>query len=146
MSGAVAERAVVVTMRLLAGGFAIAGLLFLIAPDDVLSAIEDTGDALGSFAASPDSDQRLWLALAFAYMAVIAAIALVVSFDVVRYRPFIVVLALGKVASSLTAGAFFVFDDDVFAYLLGLVVDLSLVGVTLACWSLAGRVREPVTA
>lgn len=146
MSGAAAERTVVVTMRLLAAGFAVAGALFVAAPDDVLSAIDDVGDALGSFAASPASDQKLWLALAFAYMAVIAAIALVVSFDVARYRPFILVLALGKVASSLTAGAFFVFHEDAFAYLLGLVVDLSLVAVTVACWALAGRVRQPVAA
>ncbi len=146
MSAAAAERTVVLVMRLLATGFAVAGLLFLVSPDGVIGTIDDVGSAFGSFAKGPQSDQKLWLALAFAYMAVIAGIALVVSFDVARYRPFILVLAAGKVASSLTAGAFFFLEDDVFVYLLGLVVDLSLVGVALWCWSLAGRVRERALA
>jgi hypothetical protein len=51
------------------------------------------------------------------------------------------VLAVGKAASSLAAGAFFVFDDDVFVYLLNFLVDGSLVAVALWCWALAGRVE-----
>jgi hypothetical protein len=79
-------------------------------------------------------------------MTVITGIALVVSTDVVRYRPLLLVLAAGKAASSLAAGAFFVFDDDVFAYLANFVVDLSLVGVALGCWALAAKAeaRAPV--
>jgi hypothetical protein len=74
---------------------------------------------------------------------VIAGICLVTSFDVVRYRPLLLVLAAGKAASSLSTLAFFVFDEDVFAYLLNFLVDGFLVGVALLLWSLAGRVGEP---
>jgi hypothetical protein len=73
-------------------------------------------------------------------MTVIAGIALVVSLDVVRYRPLLLVLAAGKVASSLTTGFFFL-EDEVFALLLNFLVDGSLVLVALWCWALAGRVE-----
>jgi hypothetical protein len=146
MSPRRAEATVVLTMRALAVGFAVVGALFIATPDGVLASLDDVGDALGSFSDAPDTDVKMWLALAFAYMTVITGIALVVSTDVVRYRPLLLVLAAGKAASSLAAGAFFVFDDDVFAYLANFVVDLSLVGVALGCWALAAKAeaRAPV--
>ena len=55
-------------------------------------------------------------------------------------------LAAGKAASSLTALGFYLFDDDVFAYLLNFLVDGFLVGVALLLWSLAGRVGDPAAA
>ena len=146
MSTAAAERTVVLTMRALAGTFAVVGLLFLITPDGVIGRIGDVGDAIGSFSDGPKSEQKLWLALAVAYMTVITGIALVVSTDVARFRPLLLVLAAGKTVSSLVAGAFFFFHDDVFIYLLNFIVDGSLVGVALGCWALAARVeaRAPV--
>jgi hypothetical protein len=146
MSPAGAERFVVLTLRLLAGGFAAVGILFIATPDGVIDTIDDVGDALGSFSPGAETEQKLWLGLAFAYMTVITGIALLVSTDVARFRPFLLVLAAGKAASSLAAGAFFVFDDDVFVYLLNFVVDGSLVGIALACWALAGRVEAAARA
>jgi hypothetical protein len=146
MSPAAAERTVVLTMRALAGSFAVVGILFIATPNGVIGRIDDLGDAIGSFAQGPASEQKLWLALAFAYMTVITGIALVVSTDVARYRPFLLVLAAGKAASSLASGAFFVFHDDVFVYLLNFLVDGSLVGISLGCWVLAGRVAAPAAA
>ena len=49
-------------------------------------------------------------------------------------------LAAGKTASSLAALGFYLFDDDVFIYLLNFLVDGYLVGLSLLLWSLAGRV------
>jgi hypothetical protein len=143
VTGARAERFVVLNLRLLAASFAAVGVLFIATPDGVLEAITDLGDAIGSFSAAPDTVEKFWLALGFAYMVVIAGICLVVQLDVVRYRPLLLVLAAGKAASSLAALAFFVFDDDVFIYLLNFLVDGFLVGVSLLLWSLAGRVGEP---
>lgn len=138
-----AERLAVASLRLLAATFAAVGVLFIAVPDSLLDWLSDFGDSIGSFAAAPPSDERLWLALGFAYMVVIAALCLVVSFDVVRYRPFLLVLAAGKAASSLSALGFYVFTSDVFAYLLNFIVDASLVGVALWLWLLAGRAEEP---
>ena len=76
-------------------------------------------------------------------MTVITGICVVVQADVVRYRPLLLVLAAGKAASSLAALGFYLFDDDVFAYLLNFLVDGFLVGVALLLWSLAGRVEAP---
>jgi hypothetical protein len=140
------ERLVVSTMRALAACFAVVGILFIATPDGVIDAIDELGDAIGDFAAGPATEQKLWLALGFAYMTVITGLALLVSTDVRRYRPLLLVLAAGKAASSLAAGAFFVFDDDVFIYLLNCVVGGSVVATALGCWVLAGQVegRAPV--
>jgi hypothetical protein len=145
MTGERAERFVVFNLRLLAASFATVGLLFIIAPDRTLSALDDFGDwlPLGDFAPAPETAQQLWLALGFAYMTVITGICLVVQTDVLRYRPLLLVLAAGKAASSLAALGFYLFDTDVFAYLLNFLVDGFLVGVALWLWSLAGRIGEP---
>lgn len=141
MSPEAAERLVVLTMRALAATFAVVGLLFLVTPDGVIERMDEAGDWFGDFSKGAETDQKFWLGLGFAYMTVITGIALVVSLDVVRYRALLLVLAAGKAASSLTTGAFFAFDDDVFIYLLNFIVDGSLVLTSLFCWSLAGRVE-----
>ncbi len=146
MSGVRAERFVVLNCRLLAATFAVVGLLFIVAPDGVLSVLDGVGDAIGSFATAPETTEQLWLGLGFAYMTVITGICFVVSLDVVRYRPLLLVLAVGKAASSLTTLGFYLFDDDVFAYLLNFLVDGFLVGVALLLYSLAGRVGDPAAA
>jgi hypothetical protein len=145
MTGERAERFVVFNLRLLAASFAVTGILFIAAPDGVLDVISDVGEWFGDFPRAPETTEQLWLALGFAYMVVITGICLVVQADVVRYRPLLLVLAAGKAASSLAGLGFFVFDQDVFIYLLNFIVDGLLVGVALLLWSLAGRVA-PVAA
>src|ERR671911_1022050 len=140
MTGERAERFVVLNLRLLAATFAVVGILFIATPDGVLDAISDLGDAIGDFPRAPETVEKLWLALGFAYMVVITGICVVVQLDVVRYRPLLLVLAAGKAASSLAALGFFAFDEDVFIYLLNFLVDGFLVGASLLLWSLAGRV------
>src|SRR5947207_3873068 len=143
MTGPRAERFVIANLRLLAVSFAVVGILFIAAPDGVLDVLDDLGDAIGNFASAPASTEKLWLALGFAYMVVIAGICVVVSLDVVSYRPFLIVLAAGKAASSLAALGFYAFDSTVFAYLLNFVVDGVLVSVALFLWWLVGRIGEP---
>jgi hypothetical protein len=143
MTGERTERFVVLNLRLLAATFALVGLLFIVTPDGVLGTLDDVGDWFGDFSPAPETAEQLWLALGFAYMTVITGICLVVQADVVRYRPLLLVLAAGKAASSLAALGFYLFDDDVFAYLLNFLVDGFLVGVALLLWSLAGRVAAP---
>ena len=143
MRGEKAERFVVLNLRLLAVSFAVVGLLFIITPDGVLDVISDLGDEIGSFTRAPETTEQFWLALAFAYMVVIAGICVVVQADVVRYRPFLLVLAAGKTASSLAALGFYLFDKDVFIYLLNFLVDGYLALLSLWLWSLAGRVGRP---
>jgi len=143
MTGETAERFVLWNLRLLAATFAVVGLLFIVTPDGVLGTLDDVGDWFGDFSPAPETAEQLWLALGFAYMTVITGICVVVQADVVRYRPLLLVLAAGKAASSLAALGFYLFDDDVFAYLLNFLVDGFLVGVALLLWSLAGRVEAP---
>ena len=144
MSGASAERFVVLNLRLLAASFAVVGILFIVAPDGVLDVLSDVGDWFGDFPRAPETTEQLWLALGFAYMVVITGICLVVQTDVVRYRPLLLVLAAGKAASSLAALGFFVFDENVFAYLLNFLVDGFLALFSLWLWAIAGRIGRPI--
>jgi hypothetical protein len=143
MRGARAESFVVLSLRLLAISFAVVGILFIAVPGGVLDTISDLGDSLGGFSRAPHTQEQLWLALAFAYMVVITGICLVAQADVVRYRPFLLVLAAGKTASSLGSLGFYLFDDDVFIYLLNFLVDGFLALAAFWLWSLAGRVERP---
>ena len=143
MRGEKAERFVVANLWLLAASFAVVGILFVAVPDGVLDTITDLGEKIGSFTAAPETTEKFWLALGFAYMVVIAGICVVVATDVVRFRPLLLVLAAGKTASSLSALGFYVFDQDVFIYLLNFLVDGFLALTALWPWSLAGRVGRP---
>ena len=144
MRGERAESFVVLGLRLLALSFAVVGILFIAVPNGVLDTISDLGDEIGGFSRAPHGTEQLWLALGFSYMVVITGICLIAQADVVRYRPLLLLLAAGKTASSLTSLGFYLFDEDVFAYLLNFLVDGSLVLVALWLWSLIGRIdRQP---
>lgn len=144
MQGPAAERFVVLNLRLLAVSFAVVGILFIAVPSGVLDVISDLGNWIGSFPRAPHTQEDLWLALAFAYMVVIAGICLVAQADVVRYRPLLLVLAAGKTASSLGSLAFYLIDEHVFIYLLNFLVDGFLAVLSLWLWALAGRIGRPV--
>ncbi|MSO40439.1 MAG: hypothetical protein EXQ70_00805 [Solirubrobacterales bacterium] len=140
MTGEKAERFVALNLRLLAATFAVVGILFIAFPDGVGDVISDVGDWFGNFPRAPETQEMLWLALAFAYMVVITGICLVAQSDPVRHRPMLLVLAAGKAASSLASLAFFVFDEDVFLYLLNFLIDGYLVFASLFLWKLIGRI------
>jgi nitric oxide reductase large subunit len=143
MQGPQAEKFVVFNLRLLAASFAVVGLLFIAVPSGVLDVISDVGEWFGNDNRAPHTQEDLWLALAFAYMVLIAGICLIAQADVVRYRPLILLLAVGKTVSSLGALAFFLIDEQVFIYLLNFLVDGFLALASLWLWALAGRVGRP---
>ncbi len=144
MRGERAESFAVLGLRLLALSFAVVGILFIAVPNGVLDTVSDLGDELGGFSRAPHGTEQLWLALGFSYMVVITGICLLAQADVVRYRSLLLVLAVGKTASSLSSLGFYIFDEDVFAYLLNFLVDGSLVLVALWLWTLIGRIdRQP---
>ena len=144
MRGRKAESFVVLGLRVLALSFAVVGILFIAVPNGVLDTVSDLGDSIGGFSRAPHGDEQLWLALGFSYMVVITGICLIAQADVVRYRSLVLLLAVGKTASSLASLGFYLFDDDVFAYLLNFLVDGSLALLALWLWSLIGRIdRQP---
>lgn len=143
MQGPTAERFVVMNLRLLAGTFAVVGLLFLLVPSGVLDTISDVGEWFGNDTRAPHTQEYLWLALAFAYMVVITGICVLAQTDVVRYRALLLLLAAGKTASSLGSLAFFAIQDQVFIYLLNFLVDGFLAFFALWLWAIAGRIGRP---
>ena len=144
MQGPAAERFVVLNLRLLAATFAVVGLLFIAVPNGTLDVLSDFGEWFGNHTRAPHGNHQLWLALAFAYMVVIAGISLLASTDVVRYRALLLVLAAGKTASSLGSLAFFLIQEQVFIYLLNFLIDGFLAVLALWLWSIAGRIGRPV--
>jgi nitric oxide reductase large subunit len=145
MRGAKAEAFVVLSLRLLAVSFAVVGILFIAVPSGVLDVISDVGEWFGNETRAPHTQEYLWLALAFAYMVVITGICVVAQTDVVRYRPLLLVLAVGKMASSLGSLAFFLIQENVFIYLLNFLVDGFLALLALWLWSLSGRIDRPAS-
>jgi hypothetical protein len=143
MQGPAAERFVVANLRLLAVTFAVVGILFVAFPSGVLDVISDVGEWLGNDTRAPHGDEQFWLALAFAYMVVIAGLCLVIQADVVRYRPLLLVLAAGKTASSLATLVFFVIEPNYFVLLLNFLVDGYLAVLSLWLFVLAGRIGRP---
>ena len=127
---------------MLAVAFAVVGLLYLVVPTPTLDVISDVGELFGNHTRAPHTQEYMWLSLGFAYMAVITGICLIAQADVVRYRPLLLLLAAGKAASSLTSLAFFLIQDQVFAYLLGFLVDGSLILLALWLWR-PGRADRP---
>jgi hypothetical protein len=144
MQGPAAERFAVLSLRLLAISFAVVGLFFIAVPNGTLDTISDLGDSIDSFTRAPHGSEQLWLALGFAYMVVITGICLVAQADVVRYRPLLLILAAGKTASSLGSLGFYLFDQDVFIYLLNFLVDGFLALLALWLWALIGKIGRPV--
>ena len=148
MTGRRAEKFVVLNLRLLAASFAVVGLLFIVSPDGVLDVISDLGDEIGGFTARA-GDRRAVLARArlrlhgrdHRHLPGRAGRR-------VRYRPLLLVLAAGKAASSLAALGFYLFDDDVFIYLLNFLVDgfLALVGALPVVARRAGSARPAAPA
>jgi hypothetical protein len=144
MRGQRAESFVVLSLRLLALSFAVVGILFIAVPNGVLNVISDLGDDLGGFSRAPHGTEQLWLALGFSYMVAITGICAIAQADVVRYRALVLLLAVGKTASSLASLGFYLFDEDVFAYLLNFLVDGSLALLALWLWILISRIdRRP---
>jgi choline dehydrogenase-like flavoprotein len=142
VQGEAAERFVVFALRVLAVCFAVVGLLYLFVPTPTLDVISDVGEIFGNHNRAPHTQEYMWLSLGFAYMAVITGICLIAQADVVRFRPLILLLAAGKAASSLTSLAFFLIQGQVFGYLLGFLVDGSLILLAIWLWALVGRIER----
>src|SRR5918996_5214072 len=100
MTGEKAERFVVLNLRLMALGFAVTGFFFIAWPDGTLARLTEFGDNFGDFTPAPETDERLWLSLGFAYMVVITALTLIAQADVVRHRPMLLALAAGQAGAS----------------------------------------------
>ena len=79
MTGEKAERFVRLNLLLMAGGFALVGFFFIAWPDGTLARLTEFGDNFGDFAPAPETDERLWLSLGFAYMVVITFLALIAA-------------------------------------------------------------------
>jgi choline dehydrogenase-like flavoprotein len=144
VQGDAAERFVVFGLRLLAVCFAVVGLLYLVLPSPSLDFMSNVGELFGNHTRAPHTQEYLWLSLGFAYMVVITGLCVIAQADVVRYRPLLLLLAAGKAASSLTSLAFFLIQEHAFAYLLGALVDGSLIFVALWLYMLIGRIDRPL--
>jgi hypothetical protein len=137
-----AAQTVALIHRLLALTFAIVGLIFLLAPDATVSAINAVGALFRIFPPAPASALRFWLSLGFAYMVLVTLLAWRISRDPVVHRGLMPILAAGKFASSFTCLLFFIVTEPAFLYLLNFLVDGSIVLIVLGCY-VSMRLSEP---
>ncbi|MBI3890996.1 MAG: hypothetical protein HY303_05650 [Candidatus Wallbacteria bacterium] len=121
-------------LRVLGVTFALVGVSFLAAPDAVVGLMNLIGRLLGPFPETPVGGARLWVSLSFAYMSVVAALALLTATDPPRYLHLLPILALGKLTSSLSGLGFFLLEQHAFVYLATFVVDGSIVLLVMGCW------------
>jgi hypothetical protein len=107
--------------------FAVVGALFFLVPDGVAAFTDRVGSWLGEFSPAPATGFRLWHALTAGYMVLVSVLAWAIQRDVRGRRDLLLVLAAGKATSSASCLLFYLFDADVFAYLLNFLVDGAIV-------------------
>jgi hypothetical protein len=120
------ERLARLNVVVLMWAFVAVGTLFLLVPDGVVAFTNRIGAWLG-FPEAPPTGFRLWLSLATGYMVLVSVLAHLIQRDVHRNRGLLLVLAAGKLASSLTCLAFYLFSLGAFGYLLNFLVDGAIV-------------------
>lgn len=144
VQGEAAERFVVFGLRVAAVCFVVVGLLYLFVPSPTLDVISDVGELLGNHNRAPHTQEYMWLSAWLRLHGGDHRHLPDRQADVVRFRPLILLLAAGEAASSLTSLAFFLTQGQVFAYLLGFLVDGSLILLSIWLWALVGRIdRRP---
>jgi hypothetical protein len=129
--------------RLLLGGLAVAfagvGALFVVAPEGTLAALDAVGARLGSFAPTPRSPLRFWVALATGYMGLVTALAWLARRHFPHRRDLLALLVLGKATSSLASLAFYHGATAAFPYLANGLVDGAIAVAAAVMWAIAGR-------
>lgn len=107
--------------------FVAVGALFFLVPDGVVAFTNRVGSWLGDFSEAPATGFRLWLSLGTAYMVLISVLAYLIQRDLHGNRSLLLVLAAGKLTSSVTCLLFYLFSLDAFGYLLNFLVDGAIV-------------------
>jgi len=135
------ERLIRLTGRLLAGTFAVVGLIFLILPGRVLAAFNRLSAGIGL----PDAPTRgyaFYLALAVAYMYVVTLLAwMMARRPTERVYPWLLVHA--KAASSLLSLLLFAVDQQYLIYLANFVVDGAIALLVAGLCLRRGAHRDP---
>lgn len=121
------DRLVRLNIIALMWAFIIVGALFFLVPDGVVAFTNRVGSWMGDFSEAPPTGFRLWLSLGTAYMVLVSLLAYLIQRDVHGNRSLLLVLAAGKLTSSITCLLFYLFSLDAFGYLLNFLVDGSSV-------------------
>ncbi|MEB2284624.1 MAG: hypothetical protein B6D46_00545 [Polyangiaceae bacterium UTPRO1] len=108
-------------------GFVVVGTLFFLVPDGVVAFTDRVGAWFGDFPQAPQTGFRLWLSLTTGYMVLVSLLAYLIQRDIHGNRSLLLVLAAGKLTSSVTCLLFYMFSLAAFGYLLNFLVDGSIV-------------------
>ena len=127
--------------RMFAATFLVVGSAFFLFPDGTIDTLNRVGGIFG-FPGAPHLAHRFWLGLAVAYMAVVTALAWLISEAPSERRILMPPLAIGKAVSSGTCLLFLIFERPYFIYLANFLVDG---GIALGVlWTF--RLTRPVDA
>lgn len=110
----------------------VVGFAFAIVPGKILNAFNLLSRFLNlGFKEVPLSEEKFWLSLAFSMMMTITILCIAVTWNVRKYKAFIIPLLVSKAASALSSICFFIFSAKYLAYLGIFLVDGSIFWITL---------------
>ena len=134
------EKQFKIFMRISAGVYFVAGMVFVIAPEWTLRAINAVSAALvPDLELVPILVEKFWLALAFSMMMTITALCYIAQHNIRKNKGYAIPLLISKAVSSLTGLCFFVFSARYLAYFVIFAVDGSIFVVTLLLFLRASR-------
>ncbi len=100
-------------------GFAVTGFFFMASHRRTLARLTEFVNNFGDFTPAPETDERLWLLLGFAYMVVITALACRIAWDPIRSATVRCCWRLRRARRPPRWRLMISFiEDDVFVYLL----------------------------
>ncbi len=119
-------------MILLFWTFLIVGAMFYSIPNPIIDVFNFVSAKIGYFQPLPQNIEKFYLDLAVAYMSCVAAVAYLISRDVLKNSNLTPVLIVGKTTSSLISLLSFFLYQRALLYLSNFVIDGSIVLIVLA--------------
>ncbi|GBC92032.1 hypothetical protein HRbin15_00493 [bacterium HR15] len=120
-------------LRLLGAGFLAFGLLFAFAPSATVGYFSQWGVALGWTQLPSEGEDGFWRVLAVAFMVMVTVLAFWGAQPTPARPALLMVLAVGKLSSSLLALLFYWQVAPYFIYLLNFIVDGIIALVVFGC-------------
>ena len=123
--------------------FVVTGVLFLFRPNQLVAVSNYMGQVWGmNFDPLPLDQGRIWVAFTFSYMVLVVGLAYLALRDPINGHLFLILLALGKLSSSLTALGFYFVDRAALLYLATFIIDGAIVITLLICMHYLSLYRE----
>lgn len=126
------EKNLVMWLRWCVGMFSLAAIGFIFFPSRIIAELNVIGHVFfGSDAAILEpSNEKFWLVLGLAMMAVIIVAAIKAQLNIIKNSDYVKLIILAKLASTIGFFVSFIIHDRSFAYLAGALIDGIILFIT----------------